>query len=75
MIDSRMCMLSLLTPTIPKYHAGLQAADIANHVEFKDFVKDENGKITGAVLHDKINDDTFSVKSKVVVNCAGLKAD
>lgn len=50
-------------------------ATLANYVEFKDYVKDDSGKIIGAKLFDTIAKKEFNVKSKVVVNCAGIHAD
>jgi glycerol-3-phosphate dehydrogenase len=40
-------------------------------VEFVDFVK-EDGKIVGAKLRDTLAKKDFEVRSKVVVNCAGI---
>lgn len=73
--DARQVMLSILTSTIKNYHLGQKAATAANYVEFVDFVKDEEGKVVGAKLHDKIKNKSFEVKAKVVVNCAGTFAD
>ena len=39
------------------------------------WVKDEQGKIIGAKLHDLIEDEKFEVECKVAVNCAGVHAD
>ena len=40
-------------------------------------VKDDSGKITGAICINKLdpNAKPFPVKAKVVVNCAGVYAD
>jgi glycerol-3-phosphate dehydrogenase len=75
MNDSRMCINSLLTSSIDKYHPGLKGATLANYVEFQDFLKDDKGKIVGAKLRDTIANQEFNVKCKVVVNCTGLHAD
>ena len=42
-----------------------------------EFTKDESGKITGAVCRDTLDPKAkpFTVKAKVVVNCAGVHAD
>ena len=53
----------------------MKGTTLANYVVFKSFVKDENGKICGATLYDSINQKEFTVKTKVVVNCAGQHAD
>jgi glycerol-3-phosphate dehydrogenase len=77
MHDSRMNLNSLLTSTIDEYHPGMKGSTIANYVEFKSFIKDATGKITGAVCIDKLDPSQkeFTVKAKVVVNCAGVHAD
>lgn len=46
-----------------------------NYAELKKFVKDENGKITGAEIYDKISKKLFTVKCKTVINAGGIFAD
>jgi glycerol-3-phosphate dehydrogenase len=75
MMDTRMNLLALMTTTIDKYIPGMKGSNIANYVEFIDFIKDENGKIQGAVVYDKLKKKQFKIKSKTVVNCAGIHAD
>jgi len=77
MHDSRMNLNTLLTSTIDEYIPGMKGSTIANYVEFKNFIKDDQGKIIGAVCVDKYDpaQKEFSVKAKVVVNCAGVHAD
>lgn len=75
MIDSRMNLNSLLTSTIDKFIPGMKGATLANYVEFKDFLKDQDGKIIGAKLKDNLTKKEFNVKAKVLVNCAGIHAD
>jgi glycerol-3-phosphate dehydrogenase len=77
MHDSRMNLNSLFTASIDDYIPGMKGATLGNYVEFKDFVKDADGKITGAVCVDKMDPKAtpFTVKAKVVVNCAGVHAD
>lgn len=77
MHDSRMNLNSLLTSTIDDYIPGMKGSTVANYVEFKRFLKDDNGKIIGGVCVDKLdpNGKEFNVKAKVVVNCAGVHAD
>ena len=70
-----MNILSLLTPTIENYSAGIQPANVANYIEFVDFTKDEAGQITGAKVKDTLKGNEFEIKAKVIVNCAGLRAD
>jgi hypothetical protein len=55
MHDSRMNLNSLFTSTIDDYIPGMKGATIANYVEFKSFLKDESGKIIGAVCVDKLD--------------------
>ena len=75
MNDSRMCMNSLLTSSIDKFNPGMKGSTLANYVEFKDFVKNKEGKIEGAILVDRLTNKEFKVKAKVVVNCTGIFAD
>lgn len=75
MLDTRMCLHALLTSSIDKYVPGQKGANLLNYVEFRDFIKNSQGHIEGAVLYDKIKHKEFRVKSKVVVNCSGIHAD
>lgn len=75
MMDTRMNLHALLTASVEGYIPGMKGATLANYVEFVDFVKDQSGTITGAVLFDKLKQKQFTVNSKVVVNCAGIHAD
>lgn len=52
MIDSRMNLNSLFTATIDEYVPGMKGVYLGNYILFKEFKKDENGKITGAKLFD-----------------------
>ena len=77
MSDSRMNLQALFTSTIDDYIPGMKGATLANYVEMTDFIKDDNGKITGVMCIDKMepNSAAFPVKAKIVVNCAGVHAD
>jgi len=75
MIDGRMAINSLFTSTIDSYIPGMKGATLANYVEFRDYVKDADGKIVGAKLFDRLGKKEFEIKAKVVVNCTGLHAD
>lgn len=76
MMDTRMNLHALLTASIDSFIPGMKGANLANYVEFKEYIKNaETGKIEGAVLFDKIHKKEYKVKSKVVVNCAGVHAD
>lgn len=55
-----MNLISLLTSTIDKYIPGMKGANIANYVEFVDFIKNDEGKIQGAILYDRLKKVTTS---------------
>lgn len=75
MIDSRMNLNTLFTSSIENFIPGMKGSNLANYTEFVDFIKNDQGKITGAKLKDCISGKEFSVKAKCVVNCAGVHAD
>ena len=76
MMDTRMNLHALFTASIEGFIPGMRGATLANYVDFQSFSKDpKTGKITGAVLFDKIKQKQYTVKAKVVVNCAGVHAD
>lgn len=64
-----------MTSTIDHYVPGMKGTNIANYIEFVDFIKNADGKIVGAVLYDSLKKKEFKVKSKFVVNCTGIHAD
>lgn len=55
--------------------AAFYGATVANHVEFTEFIKDENEKIVGAKVEDKITNEIINVKAKVVISCVGAQTD
>ena len=77
MHDSRMNLNSLFTAAVDDYVPGMKGATLANYVELKSFLKDDNGKIIGGMCVDKQDPEgkEFAVKAKVVVNCGGAHAD
>lgn len=75
MNDSRMNLDLLLTATLDNYRPGFKPANLLNYCEFREFIKDERGKIIGAKVYDKLNDKTIEVKTKAIVNCTGVFAD
>ncbi|TNV82208.1 hypothetical protein FGO68_gene1860 [Halteria grandinella] len=76
MMDGRMNLNALLTSSIEGFIPGMKGANLANYVEFRDYIKNaQTGKIEGAVLFDKLKQKEFKVRSKLVVNCAGIHAD
>ena len=50
-------------------------ANILNKAEFLDFVKDNEGKITGVIFADRLTGEKITVQAKYVVNCTGTWAD
>lgn len=74
-VDTRQCIMTLLTSTIDKYELGFTGANIANYVGFHSFVKDDQGKIIGAKVCDELNGTCFQINAKCVVNCTGVFAD
>jgi len=75
MIDSRMNLNSLFTAAVDEYVPGMKGITLANYIQLKEFIRDEQGQITGAVLEDTLTNDTFETTCKVAVNCAGIHAD
>lgn len=75
MIDSRMALNSLLTASIDNFIPGMKGASLLNYTEFVDYVKNDDGKIVGAKLLDRLNNKEFTVYAKCVVNCAGIHSD
>lgn len=55
MHDSRMNLNTLFTAAIDDFIPGMKGAALANYVEFQDFIKDEQGKIIGAMCLDKMD--------------------
>jgi len=50
MNDARLCLDTILTSTIDDYVPGMVGANILNYTKFVDFINDNKGKITGAIL-------------------------
>ena len=75
MNDTRMNMDTILTSTVENYQKGFQNSNAINYMKFENFIKDENGKIIGAEVYDKITEKRYKVKAHCVVNCTGVFAD
>ncbi|GFE52756.1 FAD-dependent glycerol-3-phosphate dehydrogenase [Babesia ovis] len=73
--DSRTNLLMAMTSTIDNYVPGQVGATVVNHTEVVDLLKDNDGKVCGAKVHDKFTGETFDVKAKSVVNCSGPFAE
>ncbi|KAK4115639.1 DAO-domain-containing protein [Canariomyces notabilis] len=72
--DSRMNVSIAMT-------AALYGATVVNHTEVTGLLKDENGKLCGATVKDRIPErdgkkaDSFNVKAKCIINCTGPFTD
>ncbi|KAK3343923.1 FAD dependent oxidoreductase-domain-containing protein [Lasiosphaeria hispida] len=61
--------------------AALYGATVVNHMEVTDLLKNENGKLCGATLKDKVPErdgqktTPFSIKAKCIINCTGPFTD
>jgi glycerol-3-phosphate dehydrogenase len=55
--------------------AAKNGASVANHLELKGFQKDEEGKLIGADLYDRINGQNLGIKAKIFINCTGPFSD
>lgn len=75
MNDARMNMDTILTSTISDYKPNFPGANVLNYTKFIGFKKDEKGTIIGAEILDKTTNQTYVVKTKAIVNCAGVFAD
>ena len=67
-IDSRMVIALLQTA---EYY-GLRAR---NYNEAKSFIYDKNQKVSGLKIYDKLENKTYTVKSKCVINASGANVD
>lgn len=52
--------------------AHTHGAAIANYVRFAGFVKDTEGKVAGAHLHDELTDEAFDMSARTVINATGV---
>lgn len=83
--DSRLILQTLLTCSLNQYVGGslfkiisivgMTGATLGNYIGFKDFIKDEDGVIQGAILFDYMENKEFKVKAKSIVNCTGIFTD
>lgn len=46
-----------------------------NYCSLQSLVKDDNGRIRGAILKDELTSETHEVKCKTIVNCSGCFSD
>ena len=67
-LDTRM-IISLLQSAV------LKGAVVKNYCEVNGFFYDENNKISGVKYFDKIQNKTYEIKTKVVINATGANVD
>jgi glycerol-3-phosphate dehydrogenase len=63
--DARLTMALILT-------AAQYGATITNYTQLTSFVKDSNDKVSGAVIHDNIDDSEFTIKARYIINATGV---
>jgi hypothetical protein len=49
----------LFTASIEEFYPGMKGATLANYCEFIDYLKNEDGKIIGAKLKDRLTNKEF----------------
>lgn len=54
---------------------GFKGANSLNYTKLVEIKKDDQGKITGAVVFDKVKNQNIEVKCKAIVNATGYFAD
>ena len=67
-LDTRM-IISLLKTAV------LNGAIVRNYCEVNEFLYDENNKISGVKYFDKIQNKSYKINAKVVVNASGANID
>lgn len=55
--------------------ANRDGALIASHVKAEDFLLDDKGKVVGIKARDLLTDDSFDIKSRLVINATGPWSD
>lgn len=66
--DSRMAISLLQT-------ADTYGAVLLNYVEATQLTKNESGKICGIEVHDKIEDKTYKLQTRALINATGIFVD
>ncbi len=66
--DARYCLALA-------HSASEAGATVANHLEFIDFEKKNNKKLTKAIVRDEFSGETFTIEAKLFINCTGPFAD
>lgn len=75
MDDTRLLMEAFLTSAQDDYKKGQKGATLLNYTKLEKFLKDKDGKIIGVEVYDKVNQQTMTLKGKVVVNATGNFTD
>lgn len=75
MDDCRMGMELVLTSTQDEYVEGFKGANVLNYTKLMALTKNEQGRIVGATLKDKLSGEEFQVKCKSIVNATGTGSD
>ena len=76
--DARLLVTAILTATVGnglKMPDSFVPANAVNRAQFKEFIKDEKGKIVGVIFKDLMEGKQFTINAKYVVNCTGAWAD
>ena len=68
--DGRTNDARLVIEILKSAHA--YGASIANYIRLSSFLKDAQGKITGAQLHDELTGEQFDVAARTVINATGV---
>lgn len=67
---SRLIIQTLQTSSLTSFAACLRGATLGNYVEIIGLINDkETGKIKGAVLHDLISDQKFTLNTRSIIDC------
>lgn len=66
--DARYCLLLAKT-------AAENGAALANHLPLLGFEKDEQGKLSAALVEDELSGEKFAIKARLFINCTGAHAD
>ncbi len=73
--DTRQNVLSIMTCATQNYIPEARAASIANYLEFRNYLYDENYQVCGVNAFDKIKKKEIRIKSKIIINATGYSID
>lgn len=66
--DARYCLALVQS-------AAAAGAVVANHLEVLDFQKNQAGKLSAALVKDRLSGENFTIRSDLFLNCTGPFAD